>query len=159
MLLGAVPRAAVNTPKNNVTTAARGTISNNILKISKNRISGALVAEALTTQRKRDNQALRLKPRISLHFLMRKITEFDFVLFLMILTKALLQLPLFYLGPLFVVVALTFAEATRRRLFGQHATRELLNPTQGEEGNRPIDSLRQTYNLAHHFCLGRRRDF
>jgi hypothetical protein len=87
------------------------------------------------------------------------LSQLLIVLFLMILTKALLQLPLFYLGPLLVVVALTFAEATRRRLFGQHATRELLNPTQGQEGNRPIDSLRQTYSLVHHFCLGRRRDF
>lgn len=53
------------------------------------------------------------------------LSQLLIVLFLMILTKAFLQPPLFYLGPLSVVVALTFAEATRRRLFGQHATREL----------------------------------
>jgi len=44
------------------------------------------------------------------------LSQLLIVLFLMILTKALLQLPLFYLDPLLVVVALTFAEATRRRL-------------------------------------------
>lgn len=64
------------------------------------------------------------------------LSQLLIVLFLMILTKAFLQPPLFYLGPLSVVVALTFAEATRRRLFGQHATRELLRSNTRARGKQ-----------------------
>ncbi|MBV8969223.1 MAG: hypothetical protein JO331_09205 [Verrucomicrobia bacterium] len=80
------------------------------------------------------------------------------LLFLMILIKALLGLPLFYIGTLLVVFALTL----RKRLaIPDHATCQKAtdNVQHMREGGRAMDSLPQFYSFTHHFDRSQWGDF